>query len=94
MDRWINYLEVTMELHMILIHRLLCIFYQNPDKDYTETLDDLEIINLLIEMKLIKISLKIYISESEYDQKLFIIVTPKGLLFIKSFNYIMGKNKL
>lgn len=82
-----------MDLHITLIHRLLCIFYQNPDKDYSEALDDMDIVNLLIDMKLIKISLQIYISESEYDQKLFIIVTQKGLLFIKSFNQIMGKNK-
>ncbi|MCO4097220.1 hypothetical protein KFX46_09380 [Macrococcus canis] len=83
-----------MDLHMTLLHRLLCIFCQNPDKDFAEVLDDMDVINLLIDMKLIQLSLKIFISESEYDQKLFIIVTPKGLLFIKSYNHIMGKNKL
>lgn len=92
MDICINCLDVNMDLHITLIHRLLCIFYQNPDKDYSEALDDMDIVNLLIDMKLIQISLQIYISESEYDQKLFVIVTQKGLLFIKSFNQIMGKN--
>ncbi|PKE39177.1 hypothetical protein [Macrococcoides caseolyticum] len=82
-----------MDLHMILIHRLLCIFCQNPYKDYTEFLDNMDIINILIDMKLIQLSLKIYISEREYDQKLFIKVTPKGLLFIKSFNNILDNKK-
>ncbi|MDJ1087925.1 hypothetical protein [Macrococcoides caseolyticum] len=82
-----------MELHMILIHRLLCIFSQNPDKDYTADLDGMDIINILIDMKLIHLFLKIYTSDREYDQKLFINVTPKGFLFIKSFNNILDNNE-
>ncbi|WP_420493878.1 hypothetical protein QA541_08080 [Macrococcus psychrotolerans] len=75
-----------MELHLKLMHRLLCCFNEDPNKDYMDILDDMEIINLLIDMKLIEVYSEFYLNLNKSTSKLFINVTSKGQIFISEFN--------
>lgn len=76
-----------MNLHMELMHRLLFCFYENPNKNYFGILDDMEIVNILVDMKLVEIFMHTLINSERKSSSLFIKVTPKGLLFIKSYKF-------
>ena len=77
-----------MNLHLLLLHRLFCYFYENPNKDYFGILEDMEIINLLIDVKLIELIAHVYICKEDNLMSIYIKVTPKGLIFINSYNNI------
>lgn len=83
-----------MESQMILLHRLLTYLQINSTKNYTRIIDNMEIINILIEMKLIEIYGKIYINKGIYTQKLFIDITSKGQIFVNSYNQNFYKKDL
>lgn len=75
-----------MNLHIILIHRSRCYFYENPNRDYFELFEDMEIINLLIDMKLLEVITQMYIYNGKNNMNMYIKVTAKDLTFIKSYN--------
>ncbi|MDJ1110191.1 hypothetical protein QNJ28_08835 [Macrococcus caseolyticus] len=77
-----------MNLHMKLIHRLLCYFHENPNKNYFGIIDDMEIVNLLIDMKFIEVFIHTYLVDEKNFTGIFIKVTPKGLMFINSYAFI------
>lgn len=70
---------------MVLLHRLLSCFYENPEKAYKDIMDDMEILNILIDMKFIEIYSNTYLVNGKYSHNVFIKVTPKGIMFIKSY---------
>jgi len=51
---------------------LLVYFKRNKNIDYNEILDDFEIINLLLDMQLLNLKMKIYIDKS-YFEKVYIL---------------------
>lgn len=75
-----------MDLQMNLIFSLLLCFHKNRDTNYFGALDDFDVIFMMVDMKLIEIFNNGYFDKGYYNNEMFIKVTPKGMLFIKSYS--------